>query len=103
MPAGLLVTVPLPPPDVTTVRVRMVGVGDVFVNSAATLRAWSIVTVQVPVPEQPAPVQPVKAEPLSAVAVSVTFVPLVYPNEFRGHDAHVLPGDGGDVVVGRAG
>src|SRR5215203_7260604 len=103
MPAGSLVTVPLPPPDLTTVRVRIVGVDDVFVNSASTLRAWSIVTVQVPVPEQPAPVQPAKAEPLSAVAVSVTCVPLVYPNEFRGHDAHVLPGDGDDIVVGRAG
>src|SRR5829696_252713 len=84
MPAGLLVTVPLPPPDLTTVRVRIVGVDDVFVNSASTLRAWSIVTVQVPVPEQPAPVQPAKAEPLSAAAVSVTCVPLVYPNEQSG-------------------
>src|SRR5918995_961871 len=84
MPAGSLVTVPLPPPDLTTVRVRVVGVGDVFVNSATTLRAWSIETVQVPVPEQPAPVQPVKAEPLSAVAVSVTSVPPVYPKEQSG-------------------
>lgn len=84
MPAGLLVTVPLPPPDLTMVRVRIVGVDDVFVNFASTLRAWSIVTVQVPVPEQPAPVQPVNAEPLSAVAVSVTFVPLGYPNEQSG-------------------
>src|SRR5829696_1082974 len=39
MPDGSLVTVPLPPPDLTTVRVRVVGVGDVFVNSATTLRA----------------------------------------------------------------
>src|ERR687897_2054571 len=48
MPAGALVTLPLPPPDLTTVSVRVVGVGDVFVNSAPTLHARSIDTVQVP-------------------------------------------------------
>src|ERR687897_616774 len=53
MPVGSLVTVPLPPPDGTTVRVRVTGVGEVFVNCATTLCAWSIDTVQVPVPEQP--------------------------------------------------
>src|SRR5438094_475470 len=55
MPAGELVTVPLPAPAGVTVRV----------------------TVQAPVPEQPPPVQPPKVEPAAGAAVSVTAVPLV--------------------------
>jgi hypothetical protein len=43
------------------------------VKLAVTLRAWSIVTWQVP-PEQ-APDQPEKFEPASAVALKVTLVP----------------------------
>src|ERR687897_2890984 len=43
MPAGSLITVPLPPPALTTLRLRIVGVDDVFVNTASTLCAWSIV------------------------------------------------------------
>ena len=42
---------------------------------ALTLRAWLIVTVQVPVPEQPAPDQPAKREPAEAAAVRVTELP----------------------------
>jgi hypothetical protein len=41
-----------------------------------TERAWLIVTVQDPVPEQ-APLQPVNVEPVEAAAVRVTLVPLV--------------------------
>ena len=85
MPGGSLVIVPVPPPALTTVRVRIVGVDELFVNCAVTLRAWLIVTVQVPVPEQPAPDQPANVEPsLPGVAVNVTTVPLVYPNEQAG-------------------
>ena len=73
MPAGLLATVPVPPPCFTTVSVRVTGVGDV--NCAVTLRAWVIVTVQVPVPEQPDPLQPAKFDPVASCAVSCTTVP----------------------------
>ena len=44
-------------------------------NVAVTLRAWLIVTTQLPAPVQ-APLQPVKIAPLAAVATSVTLVPL---------------------------
>src|SRR5438093_1124763 len=67
MPDGLLVTVPLP----TTVTLNR----KMRTKFAATLRAWFIVTWQVPLPEQPPPLQPVKPEPEAAVAVSVTTVP----------------------------
>ena len=45
-------------------------------NVAVTVRAWDIVTVQVPVPEH-APLQPPNVEPDAAEAVSVTTVPEV--------------------------
>src|SRR5215207_10641068 len=51
---------------------RMRPHGEARLYVAVTLRAWSIVTTQVPVPEQPAPLQPANVEPVSAVAVSVT-------------------------------
>src|SRR5207253_2969690 len=71
IPAGALVTVPLPVPALLTVSAK-VGRAKVAVTVVAALR----VTVQVPVPEQPPPVQPVKVEPAAGVAVSVTTVPL---------------------------
>src|SRR5438552_2254003 len=71
MPAGELVTVPLPVPALLTVSAK-VGRAKVAVTVVAALR----VTVQVPVPEQPPPLQPVKVEPAAGVAVSVTAVPL---------------------------
>src|SRR2546422_3209271 len=71
MPAGELVTVPLPVPALLTVSARL---GRLKV--AVTVVAAETVTVQAPVPEQPPPVQPVKGEPAAAVAVSVTAVPL---------------------------
>ena len=45
-------------------------------NVAVTLRAWVMLTVQVPVPEHD-PLQPVKVEPVVGVAVRVTLVPVL--------------------------
>src|SRR5881628_3481596 len=72
IPAGALVTVPLPVPALLTVSAK---VGSVKVT--VTVVAAETVTVQVPVPEHPPPLQPVKIEPAAGVAVSVTAVPLV--------------------------
>ena len=71
MPAGALVTVPLPVPPLLTVRVRGCR-SKVAVTVVAALR----VTVQAPVPAQPPPLQPAKVEPAAGVAVRVTTVPL---------------------------
>src|SRR5438552_3488354 len=71
MPAGSLVTVPLPVPAGVTVRVKLCRV-----KVAVTVVAAERVTVQAPVPEQLPPLQPVKVEPAAGVAVSVTAVPL---------------------------
>jgi hypothetical protein len=70
IPAGLEPTEPEPFPDF-----EMDSVGVFSVKVAFTDRAWSIVTWQVPVPEQPSPVHPVKSELTSGVAVKVTEVP----------------------------
>ena len=43
---------------------------------AVTERAWLMVTVHVPVPEQPSPDQPSNVQPALGAAVSVTSVPL---------------------------
>src|SRR5207247_9299048 len=72
IPAGELVTVPLPVPAGVTVRVKVC-----TVKVAVTVVAAETVTTHVPVPEHPPPVQPVKVEPAAGVAVSVTAVPLV--------------------------
>ena len=73
MPAGVLVTVPEPVPDLVTVSAKL------FVDCAklaTTVVAAVMVRVQVPVPSHgPAP-QPVKVEPVAGVAVSVIAVPL---------------------------
>ena len=72
IPAGVLVTVPLPDvPALVTVRVKL-GTPKV----AVTVVAADIVTVHEPVPEHPPPLHPVKIEPDAGVAVSVTAVPL---------------------------
>src|SRR5437899_921839 len=71
IPAGELVTVPLPVPALLTVSARL---GRLKV--AVTVVAAETVTVQAPVPEHPPPLQPVKVEPAAALAVSVTAVPL---------------------------
>src|SRR5207244_10326016 len=71
IPAGALVTVPLPVPAGVTVRVEVC-----TVKVAVTVVAAESVTTHVPAPEQPPPLQPVKVEPAAGVAVSVTAVPL---------------------------
>src|SRR5439155_25284011 len=71
IPAGVLVTVPIPVPALVTVRAK-VGRS----NVALIVVGADIVTVHEPVPEQPPPLQPVKVEPAAGVAVSVTAVPL---------------------------
>src|SRR5207249_2801682 len=72
IPAGALVTVPLPVPAGVTVRVKVWSV-----KVAVTVVPAESVIVHAPVPEQPPPVQPVKVEPATGVAVNVTAVPLV--------------------------
>ena len=61
-------TVPVPVPDLATVRLYWFRV-----NAAVTDFAAVMVTVQVPVPVQ-APLQPAKVEPVAAAAVKVTAV-----------------------------
>ncbi len=78
IPAGELVTVPLPVPIFVT---------DNWNNGtkvAVTMVAEFTVTLQVPVPVQ-APPQPVNAIPASGAAVRITGVPAVNENE------HVAP------------
>src|SRR5882672_1770788 len=72
MPAGALVTVPLPAPALVTVSAK-----DDCMKVAVTEVAALIATVQVPVPEHPPPLQPVNVEPAAAADVNVTEVPLV--------------------------
>jgi hypothetical protein len=69
MPAGVLVTAPLPVPDLVTVSANIFSA-----KVAVTLFASLIETVQVPVPVH-APLQPVNVESFAAAAVSVTLVP----------------------------
>jgi hypothetical protein len=71
IPAGELLTVPLPLPDLFVVRAKVCKA-----NVAVTDFAASMVTAQFPVPLH-APLQPVNVEPAAAVAVSVTEVPLL--------------------------
>jgi len=72
IPAGALVTVPLPVPAGVTVRANVCRV-----KVAVTVVAAESVTTQAPVPEHPPPLQPLKIEPAAGAAVSVTVVPLV--------------------------
>jgi len=93
MPAGLLVTVPVPEPVVVTAS--WTG-GTVEVsNSAVTEVAALRVTTQVSVPLQ-APLQPAKVDPDAAAAVSVTCVPLA---KFEVHVPGQLMPDGLLVTV----
>ena len=66
MPAGLLVTVPLPVPNSATVKVDC---GINRLNTAVTNWSESIGTMQVPVPEQ-APLHPSKVDPGSGPSLS---------------------------------
>jgi phage tail protein X len=70
IPLGLLVTVPVPVPEVVTVRTAEVLALKVAVTEMAPL----IVTRQLPAPVHPPPLQPENAYPDPADAVSVTTV-----------------------------
>src|SRR2546428_1571498 len=70
IPAGVLVTVPLPVPAVLTVRVVL------WSKVAVTAVSLVRVTVQAPVPEHPPPLQPVKINWPFGEAKRVTAVPL---------------------------
>ncbi len=72
MPAGALVTVPVPVPALLTVNVL---VPSGALKFAVTVWLPFIVTVQGPVPLQPPPLQPVKIAPPAVVAVNVTKLP----------------------------
>jgi hypothetical protein len=65
IPDGLLVTVPLPLPEVVTVNSSPV------LKLADTLAEADRVKLHVPVPEQPPPLQPPKKLPVCGVAVRV--------------------------------
>jgi len=69
IPAGLLLTVPVPLPASVTVNV-----GDRAVNVAVTERLLAMVTLHVAVPLH-APLHPPKTEPPAGAAVRVTSVP----------------------------
>ena len=73
IPAGALVTIPVPVPASLTVNAKLFVV---LLNVAVTAVAAVTVTTQVPVPEHPPPVQPANVEPSAGNAVSVTAVPL---------------------------
>jgi hypothetical protein len=72
MPAGALVTLPLPSPARTTVSVTGAGA-----KVARTVVDVARVSEQDPVPAQPAPDQPMNTQPAAGVAVSDTAVPAV--------------------------
>ena len=72
MPAGALLTVPLPVPVLPTVRLTPCDTLNVAVATVVEVT----VTVHLPVPVQPPPLQPAKVEPVAGVAVRVTAVPL---------------------------
>jgi hypothetical protein len=73
---GLLVTVPLPVPNLATVKVYF---GINRVNVAVTNWSELIGMVHVPVPAQEGSLQPSKLDPGNGVAVSVTIVPSLNP------------------------
>ena len=78
MPAGELVTLPVPPFwTLLTVRVKVPDGGGVVEASkvAVTVTLLLIGTVHEPVPVQPPPLQPAKTDPAVGVALSVTVVP----------------------------
>lgn len=76
MPAGLLVTLPVPAPCLVTVS----RCGDAVLDSeklAAAVRACDMDTTQVGREPAQEPLQPANVEPAAGVAVSVTEVPVV--------------------------
>jgi hypothetical protein len=93
IPAGELVSVPVPVPLLATVRMKGPGFA---VKFALTDFAASMVTLQVPVPLQ-APLQPANVEPESGVAVKFTTVSLaklaehVAPQEIPAGELATVP------------
>src|SRR5262245_56215291 len=81
MPAGELVTVPLPVPAFATVRV----VAPAVLKVAVTVVVDEGATGQAAGPLQPPPLQPANVDPAEAAAVSVTATPLPQLAE------HVVP------------
>ena len=73
IPAGLLLTVPVPLPASVTVNVKFVVP---LLNVAVTICAAVMVTEHPAVPLHPAPLQPAKVAPWAGVAVSATTCPL---------------------------
>ena len=73
-PLGLLVTEPVPLPDLDSVNVRVV---TSVLKLAVTLRSLSMLTMQLLAEPVQAPPQPLKALPVVGCAVSVTAVPAV--------------------------
>jgi hypothetical protein len=85
MPAGVLLTVPLPLPAFVTVSAKDSGCD---AKVAVTETAAFIESVQVGMPAQPL-LQPVKADPAAGVAVKVTSVPLL--NEAEHVEPQLIP------------
>ena len=75
---------------------------------AVTERAWLIVTVQLPVPEQPSPLQPAKVDSEAGDAVSVTEVPSaneaeqLEPQSIAAGEEVTVPEPAPDLVTVRA-
>ena len=77
MPAGLLVTVPLPVPDFVIARVTVCGACGLKV-AVQVLLAFIVTEIVTELVVQPVPpLQPAKVEPVAGVAVKVTEVPLL--------------------------
>src|SRR5687767_8171307 len=76
MPAGLLVTVPFPPPDLFKVNVTRSGGAVSTSNCGNAVKSLSSVMVQGPVPPHLGPFQPENVEPAAGVGVKVTTVPV---------------------------
>lgn len=100
IPAGALVIVPVPVPDLLTVSVKLCDA-----KAAVTVVAALSVTMQAPVPEQPPPLQPVKVEPAAGVAVRVIAVPLanavvqVAPQEIPAGELLTVPEPTPDLLT----
>jgi hypothetical protein len=75
MPAGLLLTVPLPVPFFVTLSVKFCADPLLGLKVAVTVMLELSVTVQLPVPEHPPPLQPENTERSLATAVRLTCVP----------------------------
>jgi hypothetical protein len=79
-----------PPPVMVTAR----GWTGVLEKVAVTLLAWSMATLQAPVPLQ-APDQPLNRDPGARKAVRVTTVPLLY-DLVQGPDVQLTSGKGNE-------